>query len=280
MARPVGENNSGEVRIAHFSDPHIIYLRHAWHSCRSGKQLLGLVNWILRRRTKHHREIIQKAVRLILADQTDLVLITGDICQLALPRDYAAFGKMLAPLHEAGIPALILPGNHDHYSGREEARRAYCTIRDYLAQGIDCSSGVITYKDLELIFIDAAIATPSFKCYGVLEIEEIERLQKMLAQRESEKRLRLACGHFPLLNAKGEPLAEFMAMQNAAGALTLLQQSKVAAFLCGHIHKPFITELPGGITQYCSGSVTGGGVLRFFSAINGKLIERQTIDNF
>lgn len=278
MLEAAATNN--HIKIAHFSDPHIIYLRHAWHSLRNSKQLLGFMNWVMRRRRKHNRNIIKKAVRLVMERECDIVVVTGDICQLALPYDYAAFARMVKPLTDANIPVIILQGNHDHYSGREDSYTAYRTIRDHLSLGLDNNTGIITYNDTEFISLDAAVITPSFKCYGVLDPEEITRLEETLAQTSGENKLRLAYGHFPLLNSKGEELEEFMAMQNAPMAMDLIANNKISAYLCGHIHKPFVTNLPGDVTQYCSGTITGGGVLRFFTGEGNKLTETELVSCF
>ncbi len=250
--------------IAHFSDPHVLFLRHACRSLPSGKQLLGLFNWLLRRRRVHRRRRLRDAVEKLLQLRPDVVLVTGDLCQLAYPGDYEGFGRLLRPLTQAGIPVLLLRGNHDRYSRSERTRRAYLALRDGLGLGLWREDGFAEKDGVEFVPLDCAVPTPPFECWGELTAAEVERLRHsaLVRGRQAPALARLAFGHFPLLDAGGRPLARKIGLKNAELALALLPELGVLGYFCGHLHLPFTVGLPGGIPQYCSGSLTASGLLR------------------
>lgn len=259
--------------IAHFSDPHILFLRHAIRTLPSRKQLLGLVNWLLRRRRIHQRERLTHAVEYLVTQKPDAVVVTGDLCQLAYPGDYTAFALFLRPLKEAGIPVLLLRGNHDHYSPSPRSRVFYEQIRKEYALGAWKEGGIAEIKGAVFLPVDGAVPTPSFECWGSISDDEINRLRQAALSfkptgnaAKMPAPLRIAFGHFPLLGADGHALPEKMALRNAAHVLTALRELGVAGYLCGHVHKPFTVPLAEGITQYCSGSLTACGVLRMLRA--------------
>lgn len=258
--------------IAHFSDPHILFLHHALRSIPNSQQLLGLINWVLHRRLIHRRQRLVGAVQRLLQIKPAAVVVTGDICQLAYPGDYTAFARMMRPLSEAKIPVIILSGNHDLYSHTSRVSEAFLRIQREMALGCWVAEGVAQVGDMEFFALDAAVPTPSFQCWGSLPEGTFTRLRKMINEREAESkarttaRLRIAFGHFPLTGADGRPLPERIALREAEEAITLLPQLGIRDYLCGHVHKPYSVLLPSGILQHCSGALTAGGCLRIFKA--------------
>lgn len=266
--------------IAHLSDPHILYLRHAPAGVRNGKQLFGLVNWLLRRLRVHRRERLKLAVSHLLQTRPEALVITGDLCQLAIPADYHALGRILEPLRLKKIPVFLLRGNHDFYSRSSSAHRAFEDLRHHLALGMCGSDGFAVCGNLEFVPFDGAVPTPAFRCWGRIGEEQLRALETRLAAEKHVGRMRIACGHFPLVLADGKPLPEPIAMRNAGLIPPLLQRHGMLAYLCGHIHKPFTASLPGGIPQFCSGSLTAKGVLRLLeiSSAGVREISTQTFE--
>lgn len=263
--------------IAHFSDPHILFLRNSLGGMRNFKQALGLANWVFRRRQVHRRARMDAVISHLLEVKPEAVVITGDLCQLAIPADYARFGRMLEPLHSAGIPVILLRGNHDHYSPGIAAQLAFNKLRERFALGCINAHGVARIGGVEFVPVDAAVPTPSFHCWGRIDAGQLSLLRGHLAK--SSCGVRVAFGHFPLLRADGTPLPERMALREAAQVLELLRAHEVRAYLCGHIHKPFHVLLPGDIPQYCAGTITGGGVLRLLR-INGGGVREEACRSF
>lgn len=252
--------------IAHFSDPHILFLRHACRSIPNGKQLLGLLNWLMRRRRVHRRNRLHEAVAKIVSLRPDVVVVTGDLCQLAFPGDYTGFGLLMRPVRQAGIPVLLLRGNHDRYSRSERSRRNYEALREELGLGVWRADGFAQVAGVEFVPLDCAVPTPPFECWGELQPQEVERLRAFAHGSQPVEKAaqagRIAFGHFPLVDCEGKALAHKIGLRNADLALRLLPDLHVAGYLCGHMHMPFTVELPGGIPQFCAGSLTAGGLLR------------------
>lgn len=262
--------------IAHISDPHILHGLTSLRYLRNLKQILGLFNWYLKRRKIHQRHKLENTVKEILAKKANVVIVTGDICQLAFANDYLEFARIMQPLKEAGIPVIILQGNHDHYVKSVKSKKAFHKLKiELLCQKVAVENDVYSIQDVDFLAIDGAVPTPPFQCWGLVSEEQLANLRNDFSELDSKK-TRVAFGHFPLLNSKNLPLPKGMALQNADKILEILQEHKVKAYLCGHIHKAFESTLPGNIKQFCSGSITSYGVLRFLE-INGLGIEQKEV---
>lgn len=57
--------------------------------------------------------LLQTAVKAILAEQPDVVLVTGDLTKDGEKVSHELVAQMLKPLRDKGIPVYVIPGNHD-----------------------------------------------------------------------------------------------------------------------------------------------------------------------
>jgi 3',5'-cyclic AMP phosphodiesterase CpdA len=101
--------------LAHFSDPHLSAAMpwpqlHQLHP----KRALGYLSWRLRRRPVHGGPVLEALIEDLQAIGPDHVVITGDITNISLPKEFTIAGEWL---HALGEPHRIsvIPGNHDAY---------------------------------------------------------------------------------------------------------------------------------------------------------------------
>lgn len=260
------------LTLAHFSDAHLVapLSRRGW--LLNGKQALALGNWWWRRRWRQRQDAVRDAVRAILDRRADLALVTGDHAQIGRAVDYEFFYEQIKPLRAAKIPVLLLRGNHDYYSSFARAYRFFDKMRAEASLSLRWDGAPLRLNDLDIIPVDGACATPAFQCWGSFPLEAQNRLRATLEKLPARAgQTRLACGHFPLRGPRGEPLPDKTGLRGAEAALALLQDAGTQAYLCGHIHRPFTVSLPGGIPQYCAGSLTIGGTLQFFRCGGGEV---------
>jgi hypothetical protein len=165
------------------------------------------------------------------------------------------FHDALKPLREAGIPVLVIAGNHDYYTTVHQAeyRAAWPALADDFAQvaplGEEGDAPLYYSVDIDDVHLSLIHVVRQ-----QLEPEVEEWLRNDLAA-ASGAGLRLAIGHIPLVSMMGESCEPF---KNALGAI--LAEGQVAAYFSGHEHLVWDQELevPGGtVRQVHVGTASG-----------------------
>ena len=106
------------VRIAHLSDLHLLSLEGAIPFRLLNKRLTGYANIRLHRGSVHKPAAVRAAAREIRRLDVDHVVITGDVSNLALEREFELVRAFLED--DLGLPpdrVSLVPGNHDVYTG-------------------------------------------------------------------------------------------------------------------------------------------------------------------
>src|ERR1700684_3839248 len=113
------------MRIAHFSDLHILSLDGVSPHRSLNMRITGYAVLRLKRGHTHHPRFVRAIAQEIRKSRVDHVGITGDLTNLALDEEFAAARQLLD--EELGLPATdvsVVPGNHDIYTrGSLRAKR-------------------------------------------------------------------------------------------------------------------------------------------------------------
>ncbi len=111
---------SPPVRLIHVSDIH--FWRYQFNPLQLlSKRLLGMASLVVRRARRFRLERIQDVVDRVLLLNPDHILITGDLTTTALPAEFRAAVRGLAPWLEDPRRTTIIPGNHDRYTWARSA---------------------------------------------------------------------------------------------------------------------------------------------------------------
>ena len=261
------------MRLAHISDLHLVSEVSSYFQVRNFKQLIGLFNWVVYRRNKISIKKVYKSVELLLKNDIDALVVTGDISQLACSRDYKRYAEIMLPLTRKNIPVITIKGNHDHYSRSNKLSAAFNKYIKPLALNSEIESGVYRIKDVELFHLEGSVPTPPFRCWGRITAEGLSEVEARLRKYAKSTAQKVAFGHFPLLGENNDILPSYMALRGADKVLHLLERYRVGSYLCGHIHKPFHNLLPNNIRQFCSGSISAEGLIRLFDVNSKSLTE-------
>ncbi len=97
-----------EVRFAVFSDPHLF-------DRRLGTEGKAFTEYLAddRKMLVESEELLQEAVRKVKDMHVQFLLVPGDLTKDGERQDHELFVRYLAELKESGIPAYVIPGNHD-----------------------------------------------------------------------------------------------------------------------------------------------------------------------
>src|SRR6476646_6782741 len=113
------------MRVAHFSDLHVLALDGVATHRFLNKRFTGWVNLKLKRGHKHRPAYVRAIAQEITRAKVDHVIITGDLTNLALEQEFEAVRALLDDeLGASADDVTIVPGNHDLYtSGALRAQR-------------------------------------------------------------------------------------------------------------------------------------------------------------
>ncbi|WP_251716270.1 metallophosphoesterase family protein [Lactobacillus agrestimuris] len=196
-------------------------------------------------------------VRKVLKEKPAAVIITGDLTFNGERLSAEKLAWIFAPLKEAGIAFLVIPGNHDIYDGW--ARKFYAEKSYYDEQispvqwkkifassyqnaiSIDGLSYSINFnKNYRFIFVDSNIygeheSTTHPITNGRLSKEQLKWIEKEFNQAKINHQHILFFMHHNLYDHNNVVKGGFT-LDNAAELRKLCQKYQVAAVFSGHIH--------------------------------------------
>lgn len=234
-------------QLAHLSDIHLAPLpRPALHELLS-KRAFGYLNW-QRRRFHHQREVLDRLIEDMRAQGPDHVAITGDLVNIALPREFEAAKLWLDSI---GGPERItvIPGNHDAYVPFLRAPGIW-RWRDYMApneggrpfapEGGSIFPFVRRFGPVALVCLSSARATAPGLASGWLGSRQIRLAGKILDALREEGAFRVVLIHHPPLPGM---TGWRRALHDAGAFRKLLVRHGAELVLHGHNHKATIARL-------------------------------------
>jgi len=243
------------MRIAHFSDLHILALEGVQPHRFLNKRLTGYANIALKRGHVHKPSYVRAISREIARAKVDHVVITGDLTNLALETEFEAVRRLLE--EELGLDAKhvsIVPGNHDLYTrGALTKRRFVSYFAEYLTTdlpeiGVDLGVGHFPVVKLRgpaaIIGLSTAVPLPPFVAAGKLGRRQLAELGKALAHPEVAKRTPIVLLHHPAHNPISKVKTLLEGLHDAALLWTTVRDLPRGMILHGHLHRRIQRFLP------------------------------------
>ena len=238
------------MRIAHFSDVHLLSLKGTRWIDFLSKRWIGGLN-LLTNRSRHYRPAIFEAMVQDLNDSgIDHVVATGDITNVALESEFAFAREKFDALELGPSGVTVIPGNHDAYvdEGKEHFESYF---GDFFTSdpehAVEDSWPAVRIRDkMAVIGLSTSLQTPWFTCWGEVGETQLARLESLLASDELAGLFRIVAIHHPPAGKRARHRnrglrdhAEFAAVIERAGAELVLH---------GHEHEDLYAELqgPGG----------------------------------
>lgn len=248
-------------RFAHISDLHFSHLSFNPLQIFS-KRWVGNLNLFLNRKKKFDSAQPYALIPLFQTLKLDAILITGDLTTTAHPKEFAKAKNYVEALRSAGLEALLIPGNHDHYTKRAYKRLDFYQVFNDCALCADLKEQKLAKQNLSnswsLIALDCSCATSLFSSHGVFSEEIEQRLETLCSTLASTEKV-ILINHFPFFEVeKGKSL------QRSEQLLALIQRyPQIKLYLHGHTHRHIIADLrnsalpivlDSGCTAYKSGA--------------------------
>jgi len=231
------------IRIAHISDVHLGPLPPVKASEMTSKRLVGYNSWMFRRRGIHDPAITAEIVRDIKAAAPDHLMVTGDLVNIALKREFINGASWL---QNAGTPDWIsfVPGNHDTYVpvAWEEGLGLW---GDYMTGDLavpgarPTGSVAMAYpyvrqrRNIALIGVTTGTPTRPGRATGTLGPAQLEALAATLSNLRQRGFFRLLMIHHPPLPGLAK---QRKALTDAAELAGILQDEGCDLVVHGHNH--------------------------------------------
>ncbi|MBR5117559.1 MAG: metallophosphoesterase [Muribaculaceae bacterium] len=227
--------------------------------------------------------IMQRFVNEILDEKPQLLLISGDLTFNGEKASHERLAEHLQRLEQAGVKALVIPGNHDvmcpgskQYIGDKPAAVSNVTSEEFAAIYAHFGYGSDSQRDpaslsytcepipgLMLLCIDSNIYAQSrdnemaYHTDGRLKPETLEWIkQQLAAAQKSDKRVIAMMHHHLVEHIDGETkLLPNYIVANHNEVAQVLRDGGVKVVFTGHLH---ITDAAteSGITDVATGSAS------------------------
>lgn len=227
------------MRFVHLTDPHLTSLQDWRPPALPGKRWSGYLSWRRKRSRQLRREMLDRLVAAVRAEEPALLTITGDLAHIGLPQEIRQARDWLAQL---GPPerVLLVPGNHDVY-----ARDSWPAIArhwsDYLQLDTPPGTGdgravypVLREIDgIAFVGVSSALPTAPLLATGRLGAAQLGRLRDVLGELRRRGAFTCLLIHHPPVTG----LTHWRKRLADSGMLEqLLCLERVPVALHGHLH--------------------------------------------
>ena len=261
-----GRALGGESRIVHCTDMHFIspsltdcgaYFRKVI-TAADGKVML------------YTFPLMEAFVEEMLTSPPDVLILSGDLTFNGATRSHEDLAVMLMPLRNAGIPVLVLPGNHDlnsrqaaSFSGdgfthvpspsTEEFIRIWHAFGYDDAASRDNASASYTAKIGDTLYLLVDVNTQ--EAPGAVHPETLKWVREQLLSAKTDGLPVIAVSHQNLLQHNSLFVDGFR-ISNADELLALYEEYGVLCNLSGHMHMQHIGESQKGVTEFATSALS------------------------
>jgi 3',5'-cyclic AMP phosphodiesterase CpdA len=248
------------MRIAHFSDLHLLSLEGVPARRFLNKRFTGWVNLRLKRGSIHRAAYVRAIAREIARLDVEHVIITGDLTNLALESEYELVREVLE--RDLGLEpsrVTIVPGNHDLYTrGALDSRRFERYLGPYLVSdlpelAVDVSGArfpVVKLRgDVAIVALSSAVPRPPLVAAGELGGEQLAALARILSSPEIHGKTVVVAVHHPAVHDWSRVKTYVEGLRDAPALLAQLRAMGGGLLLHGHLHRRIqrnVAEAGGG----------------------------------
>jgi 3',5'-cyclic AMP phosphodiesterase CpdA len=233
------------LTLIHVSDLHyhrLPLLPSQWLSKRG----VGAMNLLLRRRWQFPLERAQRLVQQIDRMAWDHLVISGDLTQLGLPREFRLALHAMTPwLLRGPEHVTIVPGNHDRYTPDDLPPGPFDQCFGRFAPG---GPERFTAKRLNdrwwLAAWDSAVPQPVFIASGVVAAETLRATERWLATLPPGARVVLV-NHYPLHFPETYHPHTLHELINLEDVRAWFARQPIELYLHGHVHRNWVVARSG-----------------------------------
>jgi 3',5'-cyclic AMP phosphodiesterase CpdA len=246
------------MKIAHFSDLHMLSLEGVPVRRFLNKRLTGWVNLRFKRGHIHPASYVRAIAREIARANVDHVVVTGDLTNLALEPEFELARSVLRDDLGLGPDQVsVVPGNHDLYThGALSSRRFEHFFADWLKSdlpelAVDVGGArfpVVKLRgDVAIVSLSSAVPRLPMVAAGEIGRAQLDALARVLAHPEVARRtLVLALHHPAAVSGWSRVKTHVEGLRDAPSLLSLIDQVSRGLLLHGHLHRRILRVLSTG----------------------------------
>jgi 3',5'-cyclic AMP phosphodiesterase CpdA len=236
------------MKIAHFSDLHLLALEGVPVRRFLNKRMTGWANLRLKRGHVHRSAYVRSIAREIARLDIEHVVVTGDLTNLALETEFELAREVLD--RDLGMDpsrVTLVPGNHDLYTGGSlTSRRFERYFAPYLRSdlpdlAVDAGGArfpVVKLRgDVAIVALTSAVPRAPMVAAGELGLAQIAALGRILAHPDVSSRTVVLALHHPAVHGWTLLKAYVEGLRDAPGLLAELQGLTHGLLLHGHLHR-------------------------------------------
>jgi 3',5'-cyclic AMP phosphodiesterase CpdA len=236
------------MRIAHFSDLHLLDLTDVGIHRFFNKRFVGYANLRLKRAHVHRAAYVGAIAREVRRLDVGHVVITGDLTNLALETEFAMARDLVE--RDLGLDpsrVTIVPGNHDLYThGAERKKRFAEYFGSYMTSDLPDLTATVAAgafpivklrAQVAFIGLSSAVPRPPLMASGRLGQAQLDALARILAHPEVAKRTAVIAVHHPAHNPASRLKARVEGLDDADALLAQIAKLDHALLLHGHLHR-------------------------------------------
>jgi len=237
------------MRIAHFSDPHLLSIDGARLRDLLNKRWLGVVNLLTHRAREHKLHVFEALARDVNEQSIDHVICTGDITNVALRGEFA-FARDKFELFDHGADRLtVIPGNHDAYVAAgiplyEEFFGDLCATDPGWEWPDGAAWPTVRVRGrLAVIGLTTSHPTPWFQAWGRIGDEQLVRAEQVLADERLAGTYRVVAVHHPPAGPYAPKKRH--GLRDYERFAEVIERAGAELVLHGHEHRDLRAELAG-----------------------------------
>ena len=219
----------------------------------------------------YSEELVEAFVTQVIARHPDALILSGDLTFDGERASHEALADKLARVEAAGIPVLVLPGNHD-LNNRSAARFAgegYELVDSVTASEFRDIYQPFGYEDalsrdraslsyvagvsqkLRILLVDVNDANPQ----GEAEAQTLVWIKEQLAQARRDGCRVITVSHQSLLSHSSALFTSGFSIGNAYELVELYAKAPVLCNLSGHIHMQHMSATEKGLWDIATSSL-------------------------
>lgn len=255
------------LRLIHFSDIHVFQPRARWKPREYfTKRVTGYFNNRYLPRSNQFKQasmVLQKLVDDAYSRSPDLVIFSGDATTLGVEEEYTHAAEILRIGQPGTPPALAVPGNHDYYTTHSVKQGLFERHFAPWQQGERLDGEIYPFaRRIGPLYIVAVNSCQwnrwSWDSTGMVGVDQLLRLERLLASQEAKQCIKILVTHYPLALADGKPEHRQRRLRDLHDLLSVAKKYQVQLWLHGHRHQSYIVPATPerSVAALCVGSGT------------------------
>ena len=228
--------------IIHISDLHF----HSYpqkFSEFNAKRILGATNLLIRRAREFPLKRTKLLVKIIQKMEWDHLVISGDITQLSLEKEFSLAREILDPLLIKSERVTVIPGNHDRYINQHDGTDLFTKYFGEFFGKNEIHVSEINQKWI-LVGWDSAHPNDLRTAAGTVKNITIQATEKLLQNFPDQTNF-IVVNHYPLTFPEDWKFDRSHELYNLVPVRNwILQNSQIRLYLHGHIHLNWVHRLP------------------------------------